>query len=150
MHAVATQPAGLFVPISAAQRAQVLRNRLILIVETDDLIGRLLDRWLGEAGFDVQAGTIEFGHGGAPNLPPDLVIVNIADPRSAGALIRSLELHFAAPVLVVSARFRLGLAMSPATARRFGVRTVLPKPFTREELLSAVAESMRRPEEPGT
>ena len=39
-------------------------------------------------------------------------------------------------------RFRLGLTGSTETARRLGVKKVLPKPFTRAELLAAVRESL--------
>jgi hypothetical protein len=38
------------------------------------------------------------------------------------------------------ARFRRGLAGSAEAARRLGVERVLPKPFTRNELLAAVRE----------
>jgi DNA-binding response OmpR family regulator len=47
---------------------------------------------------------------------------------------------YAAPVLVVSARFRRGA--STGVAQALGVSQVLPKPFTREELLSAVREAI--------
>jgi CheY-like chemotaxis protein len=43
---------------------------------------------------------------------------------------------------VLSGRFRRGLARSAEAARRLGVEMVLPKPFTREELLSAVDEAL--------
>jgi len=73
---------------------------------------------------------------------PGLVIVNVASPRGAQPLIRSLQAVYAAPILVVSGRFRRGLAGSTEAAHRLGVRKVLPKPFTRKELLSAVHESL--------
>ena len=63
-------------------------------------------------------------------------------PRGAQALIQSLQAVYAAPILVLSGRFRRGLAGSAEAARRLGVKKVLPKPFTRKELLSAVAASL--------
>jgi len=39
-------------------------------------------------------------------------------------------------------RLRRGLAESAQAARQFGVKKVLPKPFTRRELLAAVRESI--------
>jgi DNA-binding response OmpR family regulator len=126
----------------------VLRIRLVVVVETDDLIRELLKRWLGEAGFDVQYGAAEVGQDDMASFQPDLVIADVPDPRHAGELIRSLQRHWKAPVLLVSARFRRGLARSAATARRFGVSAVLPKPFTREDLLTSVEESIGPRAEP--
>ena len=114
----------------------------ILVVESDELIRELLERWLGEAGYAV----IAAGQGVMRAPPqadtPGLVIVNVASPRGAQPLIRSLQAVYAAPILVVSGRFRRGLAGSAEAAHRLGVKKVLPKPFTRKELLSAVRESL--------
>jgi DNA-binding response OmpR family regulator len=107
----------------------------ILIVETDDLIRQLLEQWLQEAGYAVRiadrdaAGTV---------AAPDLVVVNLARPRGAEGVVRQLAERYAAPILVTSARFRRGLGASDEAARSLGVRRVLPKPFTRDELLDAV------------
>jgi DNA-binding response OmpR family regulator len=112
----------------------------ILVVETDDLVRGLLERWLGEAGYLVV---------GADRLDPAsraavrLVIANIAAPRRADNPIRSLQALYSAPILAISARFRRGLEGSSEAARRLGVRHVLPKPFTRRQLLAAVRDSMR-------
>ena len=64
------------------------------------------------------------------------------EPRGAQPLIDALRAVYAAPMLILSARFRRGLEGSAEAARRLGVRKVLPKPFTREEFLSAVRESV--------
>jgi len=111
----------------------------IVVVETDDLIRPLLERWLGEEGYSVVA----------PGQPapargelPCLVIANIADPGGADALIAGLRSAYRAPILALSARFRRGLGSSQQAARRLGVRRVLPKPFTRTELVLAVREAL--------
>jgi DNA-binding response OmpR family regulator len=109
-------------------------NDYVLVLEEDPLIRPLLEQWLGEAGYRVAA----FG---AAEAKPALVIADVPDPQAAEALIRSLQ-EYAAPILVLSARFRRGLAESPAAARQFGVKKVLPKPFTRKEFMSAVRESL--------
>jgi DNA-binding response OmpR family regulator len=111
----------------------VNRKGFVLIQEEDVLIRELLERWLGEAGYALSA---------SGNEAPCLVIVDVPDPHRAQALIQSLQAVYAAPILVLSGRFRRGLAGSAEAARRLGVKKVLPKPFTRKELLSAVATSL--------
>jgi DNA-binding response OmpR family regulator len=107
----------------------------IVIREGDAQIHELLERWLGEAGYLVAPPD------DAGEIKPALVIVDCPEPQSAAALIRSLNGVYAAPILALSARFRRGLAGSVEAARRLGVKKVLPKPFTRKELLAAVRES---------
>ena len=120
------------------------RKGHILLVEIDDLMRELMERWLGEAGYTVTAA----GHGATHALPPAktprLVIVNAADPRAAQRLV-SLLGKYAAPIIFVSGRFRRGLAGSAEAAHRLGVKKVIPKPFTRKELLSAVHETLAAP-----
>ena len=106
---------------------------LIVIHEQDDLIRALLERWLGEAGYSLNT---------AGNETPCLVIADAPSPRGAQPMIEALQAVYAAPILVLSGRFRRGLAGSAEAARRLGVRKVLPKPFTRKELLSAVDEAL--------
>jgi CheY-like chemotaxis protein len=106
---------------------------LIVIHEDDDLIRALMDRWLVEAGYAVRA---------AGDEPPSLVIANVPSPTRAQPVIQALQAEYAAPILVLSGRFRRGLGGSAEAARRLGVRKVLPKPFTRKELLSAVKEAL--------
>ena len=110
----------------------------VVIREEDAQIRELLERWLGEAGYLV-APPHDTG-----DIKPALVIVDCPEPQSASALIRSVNGEYAAPILALSARFRRGLAGSVEAARRLGVKKVLPKPFTRKELLAAVRESVER------
>jgi DNA-binding response OmpR family regulator len=119
----------------------VNQKAFIVVQEEDDLIRDLLERWLREAGYAV--GFV------APNAPPakpaempSLLVVNVSSPRSGQTLIDSFRQVYAAPILVLSGRFRRGLESSAEAARRLGVRKVLPKPFTREEFLAAVGESL--------
>ena len=78
------------------------------------------------------------GEGGEPHL----VIIDVPTPRSAEEIIKSVREVFAGPMLLLSATFRRGTGSSSYVARRLGVRKILPKPFTRGELLSAVGESI--------
>ena len=110
------------------------RKGFIAIRENDDLIRELLERWLGEAGYSLRPVAGE---------SPRLVIADIPSPRAALSRIERLQAEYAAPILVLSGRFRRGLAASAEAARRLGVKRVLPKPFSREELLSAVDELLK-------
>jgi DNA-binding response OmpR family regulator len=114
----------------------VQRKALILVVEPDDLILGLLERWLGEAGYEVVVQAPPEGQ------EPRLVIVDVPTPRSAGKIIKSVREVHASPILLLSATFRRGAGSSRSVARQLGVRGVLPKPFTRGELLAAVVESI--------
>jgi DNA-binding response OmpR family regulator len=108
----------------------------VVVLEEDGQIRDLLERWLGEAGYQVVATDA------AAEAEPVLVIASVPEPQTAAALICSLQQEYAAPILILSARFRRGLAGSAEAARRLGVKRVLPKPFTRSELLDAVRESI--------
>jgi len=120
----------------------VKRKGYILVIEADDLIRELLERWLGESGHGVLACA---AGDPAPDGDVRLVIADVENPRRADRLIASLQAAYRAPILVVSARFRRGLGASAAAARQLGVEKVLPKPFTRAELLGAVREAIDDP-----
>jgi DNA-binding response OmpR family regulator len=117
----------------------------ILVVEANDLILGLLERWLVEAGFAVVVAASQ-------RLPqaireagePLLVIIDVPMPRSAGKIIKSVRESYGGPILLLSARFRRGTDSSSDLAHQLGVRKVLPKPFTRGELLSAVDDAIDR------
>ena len=92
---------------------------------------------------DPQAPAPEAHTKAAQFVRPKLVIANVANPRGGSVLIRSLQAMYAAPVLALSARFQHGLEASKDAARRLGVSRVLPKPFTRTELLKAVEAAIK-------
>jgi DNA-binding response OmpR family regulator len=124
-------------------RGIVQQKGRILVVEPNDLILGLLERWLGEAGYTVVVETSQslpqaVVKGGEPHL----VIIDVPAPRSAEKIIKSVKEVLASPILLLSASFRQGMGSSISVSRQLGVRNVLPKPFTREELLSAVGESI--------
>jgi len=117
------------------------QNDYILIVETNDLIRALLERWLREAGYAVVFKMSRKSLGSAPvDEIPLLMIVDIPHPRDMEPLVQSLQEVYPIPILAISTSFRRGLDKSKDAAAQLGVRKILPKPFTREELLSAVAE----------
>jgi DNA-binding response OmpR family regulator len=121
----------------------VQQKQRILVVEPDDQILGLLERWLGEAGYSVVVESSLW----QPETPPDggnphLVIIDVPEPLGAEKIIQSVRRVHTGPILLLSARFRQGTGSSSSVARELGVRNVLPKPFTRDELLSAVGESL--------
>ena len=118
----------------------MLSELQIVIVESDELIRELLERWLREAGYHPISGAEDHR---PPAVLAQLVIADISDPGSAGATIEALRTAYGAPILVLSARFRRGLGGSREAAQRLQVGKVLPKPFTREELLCAVREALK-------
>jgi DNA-binding response OmpR family regulator len=124
-----------------ASRKRLNSKGSIVIVESDDLIRQLLERWLGDAGYGV---TLPAEVHNSATVAPQLVIADISSPDSAEATIKALAAAYSAPILALSARFRQGLGGSEAAAHRLQVCKVLPKPFTREELLDAVGESIVR------
>ena len=112
----------------------------VVIVEPDDLIRELLERWLGGAGY--QAVPVAKNHV-LPMVMPQLVITDISEPGTAGNTIEVLRAAYAAPILALSARFRRGLGGSSEPAQRLRVAKVLPKPFTRQQLLRAVRATLK-------
>ena len=124
----------------------VQRKERILVVEPDDLILGLLERWLGEAGYTlVVESSLTPSQVNGDAAEPHLVIIDVPDPLGAEQIIKSVRQAHASPILLLSARFTRGTASSISVARQLGVRGVLPKPFTCAELLSAVSESIGAP-----
>jgi len=117
----------------------------IFVVEPDDLMLGLLERWLGDAGYTVLVGTWQSLHQAVgQGREPHLIIVDVPTPRSAEKIVASIRKVLASPILLLSTSFRRGTGSSMSLASQLGARNVLPKPFTRSELLSAVSESMDR------
>jgi DNA-binding response OmpR family regulator len=109
----------------------------IVILDEDDLMRGLLVEWLTEAGYATRSG----GLSDAPaSGRADLVIIDLHSPREAGVkTVRAArEAYPGAPVIAISGRFWPGLAGCCAAAQALGARAVIAKPFSRDDLLSAV------------
>jgi len=109
----------------------------IVIYEEDQLTRALLTEWLGEAGYRVHLGNPRCL---GADAPCDLVIVSVYMPKHTGArCVRDIQsAHPGTPVIAISGQFRPGLAADGATAQVLGVRQVVAKPLSRQELLGSV------------
>jgi two-component system OmpR family response regulator len=116
----------------------------ILIVEDSAEVVALLERVLGEHGYDVRAALDgESGLARALEESPDLVILDVGLPGRDGLQIAS-ELRrrgVAAPVLMLTARGSIADRVSGLDA---GADDYLAKPFDAEELLARVRALLRR------
>jgi DNA-binding response OmpR family regulator len=121
-------------------RNDIVQQKRVLVVEPDQQILGLLERWLVEAGHEVIVESS--GEPAGDRAAPHLVIIDVPDPLGAEDIIRSVRQKHASPILLLSARFRRGMGASSSVAQQLGVRNVLPKPFTRDELWSAVRDSL--------
>jgi len=113
----------------------------IAVIEADELVRELMLRWLLDEGhqaldFDditrLQAGG-----------ECDVLIADVPSPRKAAEAVRVLRSVHKGSIVLVSARLRGGVGRSRELARALGVNGMLPKPFTRQELLCVVDEAMR-------
>jgi CheY-like chemotaxis protein len=113
------------------------RKKLVLVVEPDDLIRPLLGSWLADVGYEVvvRASCEVDGH-----RRPDLVILDVDRPRELGERASLLAGRFDAPIVAISARQRRSTPALPQAVHDAGVRAILAKPFSRDELLRVVAD----------
>ena len=113
----------------------------IAVIEADELVRELLLRWLREEGHEAAdfadvsqlPGRVDF----------DVLIADLPSPRRAAEPVRLLRSAHQGAIVLVSARLRGGIGRSRELARQLGVGAMLPKPFTRQELLAVVNEAMR-------
>jgi CheY-like chemotaxis protein len=133
-----SQPAISDAKPSTAETVTRIKYR-IAIVETDELIFELVTRWLVDAGHRTKAMSIPMLQ--RPN-GFDLIIANVPNPRYSTSLIQALRRSHDSPILLLSARFRTGQAASETLTRELSVNAILAKPFTRKQLLDAVAQAM--------
>jgi DNA-binding response OmpR family regulator len=116
----------------------------ILIIEDSAEVVSLLERVLGEHGYDVSAATDgNSGLARALDQTPDLVILDLGLPGRDGLQVAS-ELRrrgVTAPVLMLTARGAVADRISGLDA---GADDYLGKPFDAEELLARVRALLRR------
>lgn len=113
----------------------------ILVIEDNDALRQMMRRMLVEAGYDVQeAANGRAGLDAYRQQPSDLVITDIVMPDAEGLeTIEALKRADAA-VKIIAISGAGSATDYLTTATQFGAHQTLEKPFTHDELLSAVAE----------
>jgi DNA-binding response OmpR family regulator len=121
---------------------------LILVVDDDADLGRMLSLILGNGGYETQV-----AHNGSEALAwladhqPDLVLLDIMMPDMTGfAVLRELRSHETGgqlPVVMITA---LGDAAAEAESSEAGAQSLLRKPLRPRELLDHIHRLLHPPE----
>jgi DNA-binding response OmpR family regulator len=111
----------------------------IALIKGDDLILQLLERWLAQAG---QATRTVSEDDLQRQDAFDLIIADVASVAAAARRVAALRAAHGAPLLLMSVRFRHGAGHAATMAGQLGVDALLPKPFTRDDLLAAVVQAL--------
>ena len=125
------------------------RRPVVLVVDDDPSIRAALCDELAAAGCDtVEAADGEEGIARFAEIPPDLVLTDLAMPRADGfALLRSIRRQHRTPVVVLSVR---GGESDKIRALDLGADDYVTKPFSLPELLARVRTQLRRAAPPST
>jgi CheY-like chemotaxis protein len=123
----------------------------ILLIEDDELMRELVVEWLSDAGYrtyaahNAEVGLQILRERQASLVVTDMHMSGLHGKETLSLLRRDFDWL---PVIAISAHFRSGRGVAPEQALALGARKVLAKPFTRQDLLSAVQEvigaTMRR------
>lgn len=116
---------------------------LVLVVEDEPAMTRLLTSILGEGGYRVFAvGTGRDAVLQASSRAPDVVLVDLGLPDRDGIdVVRQLRTWMTAPIVVVSAR---GRERDKVEALDAGADDYLTKPFANEVLVARIKVLERR------
>lgn len=122
----------------------------ILIIEDDEMMRSLMADWMLASGYRVRvAAEGQAGLAAVRDRVPALVVTDMHMPGTGGsAVIAELKrAHPAIPVIAISAHFRCGHGLTSEGALAIGAARALAKPFSRTEMVGAVAELVGPPDE---
>jgi two-component system KDP operon response regulator KdpE len=118
-------------------------QQLVLIVEDDDAISRLLTLSLQQQGYKTVLAKER--HGALRELQtrsPDLILLDLGLPDGDGKeLIKTIRSHLSTPIIVVSARSEENEIIASLDA---GADDYVTKPFSTHELLARIRSTQRR------
>lgn len=117
----------------------------ILVVEDDSSVSELVKTVLeGENYTIITAASAEEAKQLINAETPELAMIDIILPGQGGMDL-ILDLHASNPdlgIILTSGKIDMTMATFKVLAHQFGVISILPKPFTVEELLSTVKEAI--------
>jgi FixJ family two-component response regulator/signal transduction histidine kinase len=129
---------------AARVAAPVNAGGTVFVIDDDPSMRRAVDRQLQGAGYMVE--TFASAHAYLDRAPPAGVACIVSDVRMPG--LSGLDLHASLaranrdlPTVFISGHGDIPTAVH---AMRGGAVSFLPKPFTKDELLAAVAEALAR------
>jgi twitching motility two-component system response regulator PilG len=123
-----------------------LNGLKVMVIDDSKTIRRTAETLLRKEGCDVATATDGFeALAKIADLQPHIIFVDIMMPRLDGyqtcALIKNNQLFRSTPVIMLSSKDGL---FDKAKGRIVGSEQYLTKPFTREELLSAIRRYVDR------
>ena len=120
---------------------------LVLVVEDDQAIRRILRSVLSENGFDIEeTDSCEGGRSMESILHPDLVLIDLGLPDGDGLdLIRDIRKSSQVPMIVVSATDKEAVKVH---ALESGANDYVTKPFGVAELLARIKVALRHNKTP--
>lgn len=117
----------------------------ILVVDDDEPLRAMVTRMLESAGYDVRQSTDGVAVAAAlQHESVDLILSDISMPRRGGVetLIEVRKDHPLLPVVFMTGVFPTDSGPLFDLAHALGVRHLMQKPFTQEDLLGAVADGL--------
>ncbi len=118
----------------------------ILVIDDDDAFRPMVKQMLEQAGHEVlEAADGKRGVELYQNETPDLVITDLIMPEQEGieTIIGLIKEDPKAPVIAMSGGGRFTGIDVLGSARKFGAKQTLAKPFKRSELLEVVDEVLK-------
>lgn len=119
----------------------------ILVVEDDASISELISSVLQESGFTVfVTKSAEEAKTQISVEKPSLAIVDIMLPGQGGMdfILELRSSHPSLGIILTSGKIDMNKTTFKLLASQFGVLSVLPKPFTIEELIKTVTEAFEK------